>query len=270
MGVTFGVVCEKCGVEGPEVGDFGYIGAPSLERRKRRGGLQTFGFIYEGLEAIGVVTEEIEAFKTFLDEHRGHPIALYGDGEAERDTAGDAAPARTKPFGFTRRFRPIFHELHCETCHETRRSSESTALRPFEPFAVSVDRSSFLRTGRQNRGQPVQVRRLPVRRRRGPRRVPSQAPAPSPRRAAGRGKNRAAAERRGAPGARDRAVDAARVAAGGERARARSGGRRGSPGVDVAAAARSRCQARGGTRDRPVAQAGAARRISCRCSTIRR
>ena len=154
MGVTFGVVCEQCGVEGPEVGDFGYIGAPSLELRTRRDGLQSFGSIYEGLEAIGVVTQEIEAFKTFLDEHRGHPIALCGDGEEELDegaeTEGDAdtpvpAPARAKPFRFTRKFREIFHELHCETCHETHRSSESAALRPFEPFAVSANRIKLFR-----------------------------------------------------------------------------------------------------------------------------
>lgn len=157
MGVTFGVVCERCGVEAPEVGDFGYIGAPSLELRKRRDGLQSFGSIYEGLEAIGVVTQEIEAFKTFLDEHRGHPIALYGDGvdveeelDEDAETEADAdtpapAPARAKPFRFTRKFREIFHELHCETCHETRRSSESAALRPFEPFAVSADRIKHFR-----------------------------------------------------------------------------------------------------------------------------
>ena len=157
MGVTFVVVCEKCGVDAPEVGDFGYIGAPSLELRGRRDGLQSFGFIYEGLEAIGAVTQEIEAFKTFLDEHRGHPIAQIGDGgELEEELDEDAgsesdadapvpAPARAKPFRFTRRFREIFHELHCETCHETRRSSESAALRPFEPFAVSADRIKLFR-----------------------------------------------------------------------------------------------------------------------------
>jgi hypothetical protein len=51
MGLTFTTVCLKCGVSAPEVGDFGYIGLPSPDARKRRGDLQSFGFIYAGLAA---------------------------------------------------------------------------------------------------------------------------------------------------------------------------------------------------------------------------
>jgi HEAT repeat protein len=164
MGLTFTSVCTKCGVEAPEVGDFGYIGSPSLDDRKRRGDLQTFGFIYAGLAAIGALTEEIEAFKAFLDEHGHHAIRQYNDlGEEDfgDEEQSDEGSSRTKKFRFKKRgFEDAFYELHCTDCDATHRSSSSERLAPFKPFtltpakialfrsnAVSVDDESFYHVG---------------------------------------------------------------------------------------------------------------------------
>jgi HEAT repeat protein len=141
MGITFTTVCLKCGVSAPEVGDFGYIGLPSPAARKRRGDLQTFGFIYAGLAAIGAVTQEIEEFKAFLDEHGRHPIRQYADDEDvdEGDDSQDERPARIREFRFKRRgFSQGCYELHCAKCDGTYRSSTSERLPRFKPFALTL------------------------------------------------------------------------------------------------------------------------------------
>ena len=84
MGITFSAACVKCGVEAPAIGDCGHVGIPSADVRKRRGDAQTFAYIHDGLAAIGLLSEEIEALHAFLVEHTGHPIRQYAD-SAEMD-----------------------------------------------------------------------------------------------------------------------------------------------------------------------------------------
>lgn len=147
MGVAFRAVCARCRVEAPEVGDLGHIGAPSLDSKRRARGPQTFGYLYAGFAALGLLTEEIEAFKAFLDEHAGHPIRQYSDlGEEGADGDDDATQSgrgRTRRFRFKNgRFAEAFHQLACESCGETQRASASERLRPFDAIVLTAERAA--------------------------------------------------------------------------------------------------------------------------------
>ena len=149
MGVTFTTWCKKCGVEGPEMGDFGFVGAPTLGPAKKKGGLMPFGEIHDGFAALGMVTEELAGFKAFLDAHRGHPIVQGGDGEEDEygdDADETPAPARLKKFRPRVRAVDAFYELACTKCATAYRSSSSERLVPFEPFAVDAQAIRRFRT----------------------------------------------------------------------------------------------------------------------------
>jgi HEAT repeat protein len=138
LGITYTSVCVRCGVEAPELGDFGYVGIPSASATRRRGAIQTFGFIYAGLAAIDLLTEELERFKAFLDEHAGHPIHRsndIGSEDFDEDPELDevSTPRQTRKFKFkARNFVEAFYELHCTACSKTYRSNSSDRLRAFE------------------------------------------------------------------------------------------------------------------------------------------
>ena len=70
MGVTYAVMCLDCGDEGPEVGDFGYIGYPSLDKKKGKRHIPNFGYIYSGLRTLGLLTPGVEEMREFLEKHR--------------------------------------------------------------------------------------------------------------------------------------------------------------------------------------------------------
>jgi hypothetical protein len=202
MGFTTVTFCQTCGVVAPEVGDFGFAGLPSRDTRKRRGDMQSFGFIHAGLSAIGAVTEEIEAFKTFLDEHGRHRIGQSSDGEEADDD--DVAPTTLREFRFKRRgFEPAWYELHCIGCDETYRSGTSALLPRFKRFALTpariarfssnaaaVDDENFYKVGgfpfddlgaldeflARHRKHRIEVRRQPAE----PRQCSSKRAAPAP------------------------------------------------------------------------------------------
>jgi hypothetical protein len=150
MGITFSAVCLKCGVEAPEVGDFGYIGLPVANPEKSRGALQGFGFIYAGFAAVGAFSEELEAFKAFLDEHGAHPIRQYFDsGEQDfgNDEEIDEPPRRIKRFRFKKRgFVEAFHELYCENCKTSYSSGSSERLRKFDSIPLTPERIDLFLT----------------------------------------------------------------------------------------------------------------------------
>lgn len=82
MGVTYGVMCLDCGDEGPEVGDFGYIGYPSLDEEKGKRYVPNFGYIYSGLKTLGLLTPGVEEMREFLEKHRAHAMDLACEGES--------------------------------------------------------------------------------------------------------------------------------------------------------------------------------------------
>jgi hypothetical protein len=86
MGVTFDLLCLRCGERAPEVGDFGYIGYPALSSRKRLFRTpQNFGYIYDGLASVGLLPLEVEAFRLFLERHRRHRLLPLPGFEDEDD-----------------------------------------------------------------------------------------------------------------------------------------------------------------------------------------
>ncbi len=92
MGVTYAVMCLDCGDEGPEVGDFGYIGYPSLDKKKGKRHIPNFGYIYSGLRTLGLLTPGVEEMREFLEKHRVHTMDLACEGESmfEDDQDEDA------------------------------------------------------------------------------------------------------------------------------------------------------------------------------------
>ena len=86
MGVTFDLLCIRCGERAPEIGDFGYIGYPTLSSRGRLfRSPQNFGYIYEGLASVGLLPLEVEAFRVFLERHRRHRLVPLPGFEDEDD-----------------------------------------------------------------------------------------------------------------------------------------------------------------------------------------
>jgi HEAT repeat protein len=156
LGVAYTTVCTLCGVEAPEVGDFGFIGAPSLETKRSKKGTHPFGYLYAGFAALGLLTEEIEAFKAFLEAHHGHKLHRYDDAGGEElgeeedgdDGAGSVSPSKpTRKFTFKKgKFVEAFHELACEECGEVYRGSSSEKLRPFEPMPLTRERVTLFET----------------------------------------------------------------------------------------------------------------------------
>lgn len=133
MGVTFGIHCATCGALGPEAGDFGFIGYPSLQPgRKRR--MLTFGEIYGPLKPLGIVTEETAAINAFLVAHDGHTFDMHGDG-IDWTPAGE--PNEGSRFEYTGPALPAKYVITCAKCDEEFESPHDFFV-PFEPFRLAA------------------------------------------------------------------------------------------------------------------------------------
>lgn len=85
MSVAIRCIAENINLVGPMMGSNGYVGLiPSLDVKldfvrdsERKGG--TFGWIYDALSSIGLITYEMENFKSFLQECGDHKVHLTTD-----------------------------------------------------------------------------------------------------------------------------------------------------------------------------------------------
>jgi len=154
MSVTYTVTCAECRARAPAFGDFGYVGSPSLDTGKRRGDLQTFGFIYASLASLQLVTLDLEEFRAFLERHRGHRVKLRAEGEELEngdDADDDVRPPRRRTAASrktrvsAREFVHRLYELVCSECDVVYTASESARLRRFAPFVVTDERRRRLR-----------------------------------------------------------------------------------------------------------------------------
>ena len=84
MGLTCFPVCATCKVAGPPIGDFGYLGHPSISTKlpteKDGDDIIPFGYAYTRFVDIGILTDELEATAEFLRQHQSHRLLLYADG----------------------------------------------------------------------------------------------------------------------------------------------------------------------------------------------
>jgi hypothetical protein len=173
MGVTFGARCLDCGEDAPEVGDFGYIGYPSLSEEKGRRYVPNFGFLYRGLVALGMRTRAVEELRSFLLEHEGHQMEMscegepmFGedddddyedeeeDGEEEDEDDYDddedddeedeedqdeylSRPSGAESHVDTKVFITAYYEVSCERCGKSLRSKFDDQIARFEARALT-------------------------------------------------------------------------------------------------------------------------------------
>jgi HEAT repeat protein len=146
VSVTYSIRCDECKTDAPEIGDFGYIGSPNLDP-KRRG---SFGYIYQGFEALGILPAELEDFKLFLERHRGHrirssPELLRPDEQVGYQESPEGR-RKTKPRRIKRgRFAKASYEIKCKPCSAIFTSLDFAPMRPFEPFEISAERIRVFR-----------------------------------------------------------------------------------------------------------------------------
>ena len=148
MSVTFSVRCLRCGVLAPEVGDCGHIGAPTLATKSKRNALRPFGLIYAACAAVGLLSEELEAMRAFLEAHHGHRVSLLSEGDLDEsegiDEDGSIEGKRASPHQ-RGRFVDAFHLIECPQCGESHRSGEWVRVRPFPERVLSPeDARTFL------------------------------------------------------------------------------------------------------------------------------
>jgi hypothetical protein len=142
-------LCLTCRELSPNVGDYGFLGAPEsepLELCPHVAGaesLASFGFLYGGLAAIGLRRHDLERFRLWLMEHAGHRLALDMQGvdvpevqalEAEgrlKTAAGEHVVESAPGFSMAR------IEYSCKTCAARVASNDPELLMDFEPRTLS-------------------------------------------------------------------------------------------------------------------------------------
>jgi hypothetical protein len=137
----------------PNVGDGGFLGAPTLEplAEVSLGGEQmpSFGYFYEALDGLGIRPYDLVVLREFMVAHGGHRLHLSGPDdeadEADDDTDDDlGAILHAHKAEKTRRtesgeFRVAILEVACNKCREHVASSEPELLKQFEPFTPSPE-----------------------------------------------------------------------------------------------------------------------------------
>ena len=154
MSVTYRVVCATCPAIGPVIGDFGYLGRPSMRTTVPSEDEEPdyydddervpFGFFYQRLNEAGISTDELEAMAGFLRTHEGHLLSTSVDdsdftpeiGNPDAVTAlMNAADPEQEPLGYKEldaRVRGDFqicqYTVDCACGEELK--TEPTILRP--------------------------------------------------------------------------------------------------------------------------------------------
>jgi hypothetical protein len=100
MSIQLGYACVTCKRLAPNVGDGGYLGAPTLDVAEETTvgilggeGMPSFGLFYAGLAALGLLPHDIERAREFMAEHAGHRLFITGG-----DVDGDDVPDDLREF----------------------------------------------------------------------------------------------------------------------------------------------------------------------------
>jgi len=70
-------------IQAPEIGDAGHVGAPPVDAA----GHHHFNVIYDALKMIGLVTEELDGFRAFLDQYGDDELYFFVEGGDDSDIA---------------------------------------------------------------------------------------------------------------------------------------------------------------------------------------
>lgn len=139
MGETYSIWCADCGTHAPEIGDYGYIGTPSLAQRRG-----TFGYIYLGFEALNIFPAELEEFRIFLETHDGHEIRSSPDlseldgGRGSRTSPPKSRRKRAKPRKI--RYVQASYQVECRDCGARFVSVDFGPMRNFQSVPLSTER----------------------------------------------------------------------------------------------------------------------------------
>ncbi len=144
MGTTHLSYCLDCRVAGPVLGDFGFLGYPNLkaESSDEIGGRKTFGYIYEGFEAMKVQPYDFEKLKSFLSIHSSHHLIV--DTEGRELPAGvthtdlDEMSEAEYPLD-ENEFVRAYYEIRCPDNGSKYRAEYEEKLRHFVPFNLTND-----------------------------------------------------------------------------------------------------------------------------------
>jgi len=149
VGMTCNTTCLKCAKCAPEVGDFGHIGYPSCsQERGPSDRLANFGYIYDGFEAINLVTYQLDSLREFLLAHKGHPLHTFADGEPAfgdgdgdvEDPAGDEEvedPEENWTEETAQAYPVCFFRLECPSCKASVQSEFAENIKRFETAPLS-------------------------------------------------------------------------------------------------------------------------------------
>jgi hypothetical protein len=161
MSQTAGIACLTCREHGPLVGDYGYLGLPGIEPLRVSTasggdeGMPSFGFLYEGLAAVGLQRFDLDECAAWLRRHAGHRLALDVEGnndevvELEEDeTVGEAAEKlwegaeeRLKAALKSGEYRLARHKVACPGCKVDLVSSEPEPFRAFQPRTLGKEQA---------------------------------------------------------------------------------------------------------------------------------
>jgi hypothetical protein len=139
MSVYCRTYCLDCLVIAPEIGDGGFIGNPDMNSAKNTDSdeeMENFGYIYEGLAALQILTDDVEAYKSFLKVHQGHRVIISSDHDEEhpKELQGEMYDKLTD-FEFTDDdFEEGHYVISCVTCGTEFFSTDSEKVRIFTPF----------------------------------------------------------------------------------------------------------------------------------------
>jgi len=109
--------------------------------------LYTFGWIYDGLASMGLVTADLDAYRRFLEQSAGDRIVVLVDGEGcPPDVDLDAIDDEITPWEPPERteFELSRYAIQCERCGESYCSEESDQLVPQERRLTKENIDNFI------------------------------------------------------------------------------------------------------------------------------
>jgi hypothetical protein len=164
MSIQLGFACVTCKRLAPNMGDGGFLGAPTLDvsEESRVGAfadepMPSFGLLHGGLAAVGLLPYDIERNREFLVEHAGHRLSIMGDGvdgedafeaDDDDDSIGeemDALDAERERRVAAGEFKEAYFAVSCAACRAELGATEAELLKAEAGKKISqADAQTFI------------------------------------------------------------------------------------------------------------------------------